>query len=140
MSGQCGRSVYSALRDDTPDAASRIGTISLVTRDEVEMKVRHRLSGGGADVHTDVPAVRTVLLHKEIAAAVDQIEHGPPLLFRGVEKRGYMAERDDQYMAGGDRESIIARIGKGVFRDDTLRRRIAERAGHMLHPSRTAWK
>jgi hypothetical protein len=53
--------IVRAPRDDAANATPRIVDVVLVARDEMNVKMKHRLAGGGTDVDADIETRRVVL-------------------------------------------------------------------------------
>ncbi len=122
------------LRDDVSDAAARVGDITAVAWDQVDVEVGDGLTGSGSDVDPDVVALGFVLgFDMGFGDFQGTCER---LLFftRGIEPGSDMPSRDDQQMAGTYREPIPQGDDAGgsdrVSKDDALAIDLTERAEH----------
>lgn len=60
-------------------AASRIGGIACIARDDMDVDVHNRLSGDFPDIHPDVVAVRVIVAVENLPALIQEIEDRHPL-------------------------------------------------------------
>lgn len=127
-------SIPSPLRDHAPHPAPGILHITGVPRDEVDVQVHHRLSGGRAHVHADVVAVGVVetVIEQPFCLSAERQQCGL-LLVRRLEEAGDVPEGDKQQVAGVHRIFVVVGVAEIVCEHDLLRWRITERAGHIAH-------
>jgi hypothetical protein len=73
--------IIAATGDHLPYSAPRVGNVAAVSGNNVNMKVRYRLTRRLANVHADIEAVRCITLENCSACGVDRI--GQSLSLRG---------------------------------------------------------
>ena len=61
------------MRASVPNAAARIWDIADISRDHMDMEVRHGLSTGYAFVEADVEAVRRMALCQQVLRFIDRL-------------------------------------------------------------------
>lgn len=81
------------------DPTSRIFDVVLVSRDQMNVKVRDGLAGGLADVDADVEAVGEVFGRDGFFGDRERAQKLALFLPRSVEPRGDVALRDDESVA-----------------------------------------
>ena len=75
-------------------------------RDEVNVKVRHRLACGGAVVDADVETIGLELRFCRRLGLIEQFQQGSTLLLTDLKKRPHMAFGNDQAMTGRNGKAI----------------------------------
>ena len=101
-----GDQVVAPLGNDVPHTAGRVFHVAAVSRDDVEMKMKHGLSRCFIDIDTDVETVRLVPGEDLFSCHVDGGDKLGFFLIRGVEPGGDVAFGNEKGVAGID--------GKGV--------------------------
>ena len=126
--------VLGPCRDNPADAASGVGNIPGVPRNDVDVGVADRLPGPGSVVHADVKRRRLEFLREPFAQLGDLRPQFLIFTLRQVEQRGRMPLGNDQRVAGSDRESVEER-DEGVRRCQNAlwRQRLAKGAVGPVH-------
>ena len=88
------------------DAASWVGHVAEVARDDVDVQVEDGLACRLADVDADVEAVGPVALLDDGLCFVDGSSESGLLVLRGLEPGGDVPPRDDEEVAGRDGEGV----------------------------------
>ncbi len=123
------------LREDPPNAASGIVTVSRISWNEMDMKMTHCLSSRGPVIDTDVVTIRIKLGVKCSLGGIERGKQSNTLGLRRAEQRRYMALGDDQRVPGRDRKSVPDNEYEIIFGHEPLGREFAERAvrNHVSH-------
>ncbi len=93
-------------------APLRIFDITLVAWNEVNMDMEYTLPGRRSHVNADIVAIRLEFLVQSHALLGDQFHAGIDLVWRQVEKTGYMSTRDNQCMAKTRRIGVTRTVSK----------------------------
>jgi hypothetical protein len=110
-----------------PNTAARIGDVTAVARDDVNVEVE---GSGRADVHTEVVAVGLMGDLDGLASDGDRRQQRRVLLGGCVEPGSHMTTRDEQGVAGGDGKCVPEAQNKGgLVEDPRAVEAVAERAG-----------
>lgn len=112
--------------------AARIGRISLVARDYVDVGVPDGLAGGFAAIGADVESVGAEARFEDRAQVPGEGEAGGVLDWVEVPDRRDMSARQDQRMAGSDGEGVEYRNCAGILRKN-LPLRLTEDAALQSH-------
>lgn len=120
--------VLRLLRKYPPHTAARIGIISCVTRNEMDVHVRNRLARRRSVVDAYVIRGRMKFGIEPELCLVHQLEHRKPLFDRRLEKGRYMTLGNDQRVPRRNRIAVANRDREVVRNDDALWRQRAERA------------
>ena len=136
--GQCRRKVclgevVGLRRDDVTDAATRVGYVPGVARDDVHVEVEDRLAGGRADVPADVEAVGLVTLEDFLAGDVEGAEQLLLILRCRLPPGGDVTAGDEESVPGGYGEGVPQAQDQLAGVEDPLRRRWAEGAEGFRH-------
>lgn len=116
---------------DPSDPASRIITITFVTRDKVNMDMRHSLTCGGTVVDTDIVRSWSVLGVQHLLGRFEQCHECLPLFGAEIEKRTHMPFGDHQRMSLGNRKIIPKHDAKIIAIDNARWIEIAEETIHL---------
>ena len=65
------RKVVGLVRNYMPHSTARVGNVTHIARDNVQMKMEDRLTGGGVLIEADVEAVRTESFRNHGLALID---------------------------------------------------------------------
>ena len=95
-----------------PHTALRILDITLITGNEVNMDMEYTLSGRRSYVNADIVAIRLEFLVQSHALLGDQFQAGIDLVWRQVEKTGYMSAWNNQGMARTCRVGVTRTVSK----------------------------
>jgi hypothetical protein len=98
-----------------PDATSRVGYITVVPRNKVDVQVHDRLARCRPDVESDVPAIWLVFALDERACLLYGSKERLPLLGRRLEPARHVAPGYEERMTGRNGVSIPKRYDEGVF-------------------------
>ena len=101
-------------------AASRVGDVAGVARDQVDVEVEDGLARGFADVDADVEAVGAVAAGDQLSASVDAVGQGRSLLGGGVEPGRDVPSRDEEQVAFAHREGVPEGPRQAVFEGDAV--------------------
>ncbi len=112
--------VVAAAGDDVAHPSARIVHVAEVARDDVDVKMHHRLTGSGPGVEADVVPVRRVARVEHALDRVDGPQDGLLLGRAGVEPRGDVAPGHDERVAGRDGIAISHRDHERVGPHDLL--------------------
>src|SRR5512139_1020817 len=106
------RPVLRLVRQHPPHPAARVFLVAAITRDQVDVQVRHALAAGLAVVDADVVAVGLVMAVDDVLGARQRLQQRGLLGFGGVEQGGEMAARDDDGVAQRDWETVTVNDGE----------------------------
>ena len=100
----------------------------------MHMQVEHRLTGRAPDVDPEVVPAGAGPVIETLLDPIDELEQGVTFLGSRVEPRRDMSFRNDQDMAGRNRECVVKGRGEGVLLDHAVCGRGAEGArGRCAH-------
>jgi len=103
-------SVRLSIRDDAPYSTTRVGCVTLTARDQMDMRVRNRLTCGVPNVDAHVEALDVGILGRQpLPQKIKQPPRVRDLRLGELEEAFDVTARDDQDMAFGDRK----RVGDG---------------------------
>ena len=87
-------------------ASPGITNIALVSWDEMDVKVKNRLTSGGAAVDTYIVSIGLVILLNGGFGLINGADEGHVFLGRGFEPRRNVSSRNQERMAGRHRVSV----------------------------------
>ena len=112
-------------------ATARVLGIALVAGNEVQVEMRHGLSGGFSAVDSDVVAVRVVVFLYGGFCRGQGAGQGLLFFFGGFEPFGDVAAGDEQGVAGTDRVLVPEADDQFGFVEDDVRVRVTEGASRV---------
>jgi hypothetical protein len=119
--------------NDPADAAAWIGGIALPARNDMDMRVGHRLTGGNSVIHTDVEGVRVIFVGEQLADNGD-LQPERREFIRGQVKNGcHVPLGNHQRMALVHREAIEEGKRPVGFEKDAFLGQLAKGTRRLAH-------
>jgi len=128
--------IASALGDDVADAAARIGNVSRIARDHVQVQMEDGLTCRRANIHAEVERIRrrgVLPLEDRCAGAQGCLDQLGALLRSGIEEARNVALRDEERVAGRHWEAIPQAENELARVKDAAGVGITERTGGICH-------
>jgi hypothetical protein len=94
------------VRNDVAYASPGIANITVVSWDEMDVKVKNRLACRGAAVDTYIVSIGLVILLNGGFGLINGADEGHVFLGRGLEPRRNVSSRNQERMAGRHRVSV----------------------------------
>jgi hypothetical protein len=110
--------IRSLHRHDPAHPAARIFRVAGIARNQVDMHVHHRLSGGSPVVDADIEAVRTSFNQQQLPHLRHQLEQRTLLFQCCLEERGDVPLRNNEAMAGCHGKAVIEGYGVVVGQEN----------------------
>lgn len=127
--GRVSRPVLRPVRQHPAHPAPRVFLVAAVTRDQVDMQVRHTLAAGLAMVDTNVVTVWLVVPVEDVLGLRQHPEQDSLLGISGFEQSGEVTARDDDGVAERDGEPVAVGYSEFVFSNNAVGVKLAERTG-----------
>ena len=89
-----------------PNATPRVLYVATITRNDVNMQMKHRLPRRRPRIDPNVITVGRVALLNNLLGRGNRLGQSPLLLRRGVEPGGHHATRHQKRVAWGDGEGV----------------------------------
>ena len=103
-------------RDDAANAASWIGDVSLVARNQMEMDMKHRLPRRHANIDPEIESVRRAFPKQPLARFIRKRQEIAALVCRGFKPAGDVPARNEQHMARRHRGFVEQSEGKRILK------------------------
>src|ERR1051326_2501939 len=111
--------VIAPAGDNVPYATTWVFHVAAEPRNNVYVKMGHRLTGSGTRVETYVKAIGVHVLIELLLYQIDQIENCKPFCAGRRKPIGNYTSRDNKRVPWRDREPVADRKCKVVGRDPT---------------------
>lgn len=110
-------SIILFFRYDSSYSTTRVGHITMIAGNQMEVQVHYGLSGGGSAVDSQIVSIRHEVGVHQIPSLMKQVVDSPFFFSGAFPKISYMAISNDQYMAGSDGEFVISCPGQIICQD-----------------------
>ena len=98
-----------------PHPALGVFHISLVAGNNMDMDMKYALTRGGANIHSDIVAIRAKLTVYQLLFPLDKVHTGNHFLGGQLKKAGDMSSGYDHRMSRADRIAVPGAVGELIF-------------------------